>query len=175
MCKMNTKTIPPLSIKKFIHQRKISIIAYISIYIVTLFLFIFFSNDRWWLPVILFHGGSLGGTVIGIYFKRRWHPVKISFDEDNSIFLIKENSGEVRKVSPRCIGRHKNNTEIKVWNYVYIFEKKGKEKFRGVPIPYEADEWIQEIKREHQQKLDHEYIKKNTPNSKDSIFDKFSP
>ncbi|MFP4143281.1 MAG: hypothetical protein ACLFSM_08730 [Thermoplasmata archaeon] len=174
MCKMNTKKIPPLTLRKFIHQRKISAIAYISIYITSLFLFIFLISNRWWLPVILFHGGSLGGIVIGIYFKRRWHPVKISFDEDNSMFLMKESSGEVREVPPRCIGRHKNYAEIKVWSYVYIFEKKGKERFRGVPIPYEADEWIQEIKREHQQGSDHDYIKKNAPNSRDSIFDKFN-
>ena len=175
MCNTETKTIPPLTLRKFVYQRKISAIAYITIYIISLFLFIFLIDNRWWLPVILFHGGALVGSVIGIYFKRRWHPVEISFDKDSNIFFIKENSGKTREVKPECIGRHKDYSGIKIWRYAYIFEEKGKERFRGVPIPYDVDEWIQKIKRKHQQKPNHEYIKKNAPNSSDSIFDKFSP
>jgi len=176
---MRKKTLPPFSWKLKILEvwrENLIFLLFLLLFLAPILLYFTLPWRGRLFAGVLYYGAIIMGFLLVGYLSKRWHPVEISFDEDNNIFLIKENCGEVREVPPECIGRlDKNKPGMEGWRYAYIFEEKGKERFRGVPIPYDVDEWIQKIKRKHQQRPNHEYIKKNAPNSNDSIFDKFSP
>jgi len=139
--------------------------------ILIIIFFYFMLTFRQWLFALffIFIIQTVGLGLSQLSFKRN-HLVKLRFDGNSGVFLAKQNSGNLLRIPLENIERVENYEEISMREYGYVHKEKNKNRYLATMVPYEVDERIQEIKRKHQQKPNHEYIKKNSPNNSDTVF-----